>query len=75
MKVEVEIPKGKYCGDCMLGVREQPEMNLVGYCNYLSSWLLERYAEDTNPKAKLGEVRFIVHSVKHPDCPSLKEKE
>ena len=64
MKVEVGMPDGKYCGDCRL------VLEIMCRCyHYICGWSgeeLDPYIEDA-----YGEG---VNVVKHPDCPSLKEK-
>ena len=64
MKVTVEIPDGKYCGgdgkQCLFFTDTDPDYS---YCSYLDA--VVEYAEPYD----------IIRRIKHPECPSLKEKE
>ncbi len=66
MKVEVEIPDGKYCGDCELlgwdkGVAEDCECQ---YCCNIAFGILTYGDKDYDWE----------YPIKHFNCPSLKEE-
>lgn len=60
MKVEVEIPQGKYCTGCLFN-----EMSILRGEYYYGCRLLHRECG--------GEGEYKTQQVKHLDCPSLKE--
>ena len=60
MKVEVEIPEGKFCARCMLHVYPVRinKFKSISWCNYLDA------------EAPMN-AEYIW--LKHPNCPSLRE--
>ncbi len=67
MKVEVEIPRGKYCEECDFLEYDMDSTTVRNYCHYgggyreISVFQCDTCAGGTN------------HPIKHPDCPGKEE--